>query len=647
MCGITGFFNTTSNGRNDSKTVISRMTDRLKHRGPNDEGIWLNQDDGVALGHRRLSIIDLSSTGSQPMHSQNGRYVIAYNGEIYNFLDLKKQLQTKSYNFTGHSDTEVLLALISEYGLELALKSISGMFAFALWDKQTKTLHLARDRIGEKPLYYGLVNGAFVFGSELKAICSYPGFQNPISRPSVGLFLQYGYVPAPHSIYENIYKLTPGTYLTINHSNIRVLPSPTRYWSASQVAEEGITNPLMLTDADAIHRIDELLNTTVRNQMLSDVPIGALLSGGIDSSLVTALMQANSATRIKTFTIGFNDKTYNEAEYAKAIAQHLKTDHTELYVDATQALSVIPKLPTIYDEPFADSSAIPTFLISQLAKQHVSVCLSGDGGDELFGGYNRYLLGKNVWKKIALFPYPIRLILRKLLLSVSPTRWDQLLKFAQYPMIGDKLHKLASTFTVKSQDQFYQHLISQWHNTNELVETYPQNNGDTQILLHQLEEMDFIEKMMISDTQFYLPDDIMVKVDRATMSVGLESRAPYLDHHLVELMWKLPLNMKVRNHTTKWVLREVLSKYVPSHLFERPKMGFGVPLDAWLRGPLREWAEELLSKIGNEQQGILKPEPILEKWKEHLSGKRNWQYQLWTVLMFQAWMEKPSGYYSS
>lgn len=638
MCGITGFFNSTGQTSRDPLTIISSMTDRLKHRGPDDGDIWLNPDDGIALGHRRLSIIDLSSSGHQPMHSQNSRYVIVYNGEIYNFLALKKQLQAKNHFFSGHSDTEVLLALITEYGLEQALKRITGMFAFALWDKQEKTLQLARDRIGEKPLYYGLVNSTLVFGSELKAICSHPDFQNTIDRSSLTLYLQYGYIPAPYSIYENIYKLPPGTSLTISRSTF--LPTPVPYWSASQTAQDGLNDPLRLTDADAIHQADEALNTIIKRQMIADVPIGAFLSGGIDSSLVTALMQANSSTPIKTFTIGFSDKAYNEAEYAKTVAKHLKTDHTEFYVDATDALSVIPKLPTIYDEPFADSSAIPTFLVSQLTRQHVTVCLSGDGGDELFGGYNRYLLGKNLWRKIALLPYPVRLTIRKLLLSVSPTHWAQLLKFLHYPMIGDKLHKLASTLTVKSQGQFYQHLVSQWQNPSDIMSMYPHGGTAPQAILHQFEEMDFIEKMMVSDTLSYLPDDIMVKVDRATMAAGLESRAPYLDHQLIELIWKIPLNMKVRNHTTKWLLRQVLAKYVPPRLFDRPKMGFGVPLDAWLRGPLREWAEGLLSKTLIEQQGFLQHAPIIEKWREHLSGKRSWQYQLWTVLMFQAWMEK-------
>lgn len=633
MCGIAGFINQSKSL--NAESVITAMTNSLKHRGPDDKDIWLDNESQIALGHRRLAILDLSPAGHQPMHSFNNRYVIVFNGEIYNFRELKKQLQIKKHTFCGHSDTEVILALISEYGLEAALQSMSGMFAFALWDKKAKLLHLARDRIGEKPLYYGMVNNSFVFASELKAICLFPDFNNPISREGINLFLQYGYIPAPHSIYQKIYKLQPGSYLTIQGSALNS-HSPKCYWSATKVAEEGISNPLYLSDHEAILQAQTMLNDTVKSRMVSDVPIGAFLSGGIDSSLVTALMQQNSSDKVKTFTIGFHEKNYDEADYARKIAQHLQTDHTEFYVDASQALHVIPQLPTMYDEPFADSSAIPTYLVSKLTRQHTKVCLTGDGGDELFGGYNRYLLGNTLWKKIAPLPYPIRLAIRKLLLSISPTRWHKLLQFLQYPMLGDKLHKFASVVALKSPESIYQHLISQWHDTENLLFEHHHSTS----LLYQIEEMDFIEKMMITDTISYLPDDIMVKVDRAGMAASLESRSPFLDHQLIEFIWKLPLNMKVRNHTTKWLLRQVLSKYVPLHLFERPKMGFGIPLDKWLRGPLREWAENLLNQRLIEQQGFLKPGPILTKWHEHLSGRRNWQYQIWTVLMFQAWITK-------
>ena len=643
MCGFAGFLrnSTTSKKTGDPTLIIKAMTDCLTHRGPDDSGTWLNYEDDIALGHRRLAIIDLSSSGHQPMHSANGRYVIAFNGEIYNFIELRKQLQTKNYLFTGHSDTEVILALLTEYGLLQSLQLMSGMFAFAVWDQQEKTLALARDRIGEKPLYYGIINGSFVFGSELKALCAYPNFNNKLRRASLALFMQYGYIPAPHSIYENIYKLIPGHYIIISPATLNTPPWPKTYWSAVQVAQAGIAKPLRLSDLAAIQQTDNLLNKIIKRQMRTDVPFGALLSGGIDSSLITALMQANSKHAIKTFTIGFNEQIYNEAEYAKAIAKHLNTDHTEFYVDATQAIDLIPKLPKIYDEPFADSSAIPTFLVAQLTKQKVTVCLSGDGGDELFGGYNRYLLAKTIWKKMSLFPYPLRLAIKTLLLAVSPTRWQQILQFTQLPMVGDKLHKFAHAIAVKSPALLYQALISQWPNSNNILVADPYdacNSSPPQTILLQLTAMEFIAKMMLTDTISYLPDDLMVKVDRATMAVSLENRAPYLDHQLLEFLWQLPLHMKVRNRTTKWLLRQLLSQYVPDKLFTRPKMGFAIPLASWLRGPLRDWAHSLLNKKLIEQQGLLQAKPILEKWHEHLSGKRNWQAQLWAVLMFQAWM---------
>ncbi|MDP3705553.1 MAG: asparagine synthase (glutamine-hydrolyzing) [Legionellaceae bacterium] len=638
MCGLTGFFN--SRETTDRMTsMISTMTERLTHRGPDGSGIWCHHDDAIALGHRRLAILDLTSSGQQPMHSHDDRYVIVFNGEIYNYLELKKQLQTKHHTFSGRSDTEVILALILEYGLEVTLHRLTGMFAFALWDKKDKILHLARDRVGEKPLYYGMINNTFVFGSELKAMRLYPEFQNKIARSSIALFMQYGYIPAPHSIYENIHKLTPGTFLTVTKSILQNKLIPKVYWSAAQIAEEGLASPLLISDTDAIEQTEQLLNTIITGQMISDVPIGAFLSGGVDSSLVAAMMQTNSKQPIKTFTIGFEIDAYNEADYAKAIAQHLRTDHTELYVNAQHAIDVIPKLPGIYDEPFADSSAIPTYLIAQLTSQQVRVCLSGDGGDELFGGYNRYRLGQSIWKKISLLPYPLRLAVQKLLLSMSPTRLHDVLKFLNIPMIGDKLHKFASVIAANSPEQLYQYFISQWHSPHNVLVSHPENSASMPILLHQLQGMHFIEKMMITDTLSYLPDDIMVKVDRAGMANGLENRAPFLNHQLIEFIWRLPLNMKVRNHTTKWLLRQVLEKYVPKALFDRPKMGFGVPLDTWLRGPLRDWADALLDKQKIEKQGFLQADRIATTWQEHLSGKRNWQYQLWTVLMFQAWIE--------
>lgn len=639
MCGLAGFLHSHYNIEY-STAIIAGMIEGIKHRGPDNASIWLNQEDSIVFGHCRLAITDLSASGQQPMHSANERYVIIYNGEIYNFRELKKQLQAKHYLFAGNSDTEVILSLTMEYGIEEALKRMSGMFAFALWDKKEKLLHLARDRIGEKPLYYGLINGSFVFGSELKAICLYPGFQRKIDPKNLALFLQYGYIPAPYSIYEAIYKLTPGTFLSISPATFPSLPSPKAYWSATQVLHDSLTSPLRLTDEEAIAQTDALLNELVKNCMISEVPIGAFLSGGIDSSLVAALMQANSGTAIKTFTIGFSEQGYNEASYAKTIANYLKTDHTEIYIDSSQSLEIIAKLPHIYDEPFADSSAIPTFLISHFSKQQVSVCLSGDGGDELFGGYNRYLLGKRLWRNIGWLPYPLRLGLQKCLFAMSPKAYQQLFKFTRLATTGHKLHQLATLLEAKTTEQFYHRLISQWPNANQLLRMAVSELPPTKVSLYQLDALDLIEQMMITDTLSYLPDNIMVKVDRAGMAVSLENRSPYLNHQLIEFLWKLPLNMKIRHRKSKWLLRQVLNKYIPAELFDRPKMGFSVPLAQWLRGPLREWAQSLLNKNRLEEQGFLRTEPILQKWQEHLSGKRNWQYQLWTVLMLQAWLEQ-------
>lgn len=633
MCGITGFWDLRG-CNNDYEFIISSMTNKLFHRGPDDGDIWVDSNNRVALGHRRLAIIDLSPLGHQPMHSRCERYVIVYNGEVYNYLQLKKALEAKGHQFRGHADTEVVLELISEYGLEKSLKMLNGMFAFALWDKQAKTLYLARDRLGEKPLYYGKVNGTFVFSSELKALEVFPNFSKTINRNALTSLLQYTYIPAPSSIYENIFKLKPATYLSIAEADLDNLPDPQFYWNADQIAIDGLSNPLSLSDSEAVDAIDMMLKATIKNRMISDVPVGSFLSGGIDSSTVTALMQANSDMPIKTFTIGFNEVGYNEAEHAKLIAQHLKTDHTELYVESSQALSLIPRLPEIYDEPFADASAIPTFLVSQITKRFVTVCLSGDGGDEVFGGYNRYLIGSTLWKKLTYLPYPFRKIIKKMLVSISPEHWDKILGIVKQRLLGEKLHKLASIIDLKTPADVYQRLISQWPDPNDLVI----NANYQQIKLKEFSQLDFVENMMLTDAISYLPDDIMVKVDRAGMAVSLENRAPYLDHELIEWMWHLPLHMKIRNGETKWLLRRVLEKHVPKYLFDRPKMGFGVPLGTWLRGPLKNWASELLDQSLLNQQGFFNSEPIIQKWRQHLLGKYNYQYQLWPILMFQAWL---------
>ncbi len=649
MCGFCGYLQLKPSSL--STEVITSMTDQIQHRGPNDQGYWLDDERGVVLGHRRLSIIDLSPEGHQPMLSASGRFVLTYNGEIYNFKEIKKELEKEGLapNWRGYSDTEVLLAAIDAWGVKNALEKSVGMFAFALWDKQERTLILARDRMGEKPLYYGWQNSAFLFGSELKSLKVHPQFQGEIDRDVLSLYMRHNYIPAPWSIYKNIRKLLPGTLLTIpmesDQFKTKTLPEPESYWSLEEVAKRGVADPFSGTEQEAIQQLDNLLRQSVAGQMLSDVPLGAFLSGGYDSSLVVALMQAQSDKRVKTFSIGFNEKDYNEAQHAKAVASHLGTDHTELYVTSDEAMAVIPKLSTLYDEPFSDSSQIPTFLVSQMARQHVTVSLSGDGGDELFGGYNRYFLGTKLWQRLKPFPGWSRHLAANLITSVSPSRWDNLSSLFDRILpaeiragrTGDKLHKLASVLSLSGQDDLYLKLLSHWDDPESVV-INSKEPGSVVDQSFQLE--DFIHRMMCIDATSYLPDDILTKVDRAAMGISLETRIPLLDHRVVEYAWQLPLDMKVRDGNGKWILRQVLYSYVPPSLLDRPKMGFGVPIDAWLRGPLREWAEELLAENRLKNEGYFNPVPIREKWDEHLSSKRNWQYHLWDVLMFQQWREQ-------
>lgn len=652
MCGITGFWDIIQqNHRDEIPVIIQNMSDTLIHRGPDDAGIWVDIEAGIALGHRRLSIVDLSPLGHQPMMSANGRYIIIFNGEIYNFLELRQELEKLGHHFRGNSDTEVMLASLVTWGLERAIKSFRGMFAFALWDRQEQVLHLGRDRLGEKPLYYGWVGNTFVFGSELKALQPYPGWEGEIDRNILTLFLRYNYIPEPYSIYQGIYKLLPGTTLSLSKADVRVLPQPVTYWSAKSVAESGLVNPFCSSDAQAIEHLDYLLRDAVRLQMVADVPLGAFLSGGVDSSTVVALMQAQSSKPIKTFSIGFHEDAYNEAHYAKAVAQHLQTDHTELYVNPQEALDVIPKLPTLYDEPFADSSQIPTFLVAQLARQHVTVSLSGDGGDELFAGYNRYFWGRKIWQQIGWIPPVVRDLAARTLTTISPQAWQRgfavsnslLSNKIKLPQFGDKLHKLAEILAVETPEAMYRQLISHWKNPEALVQGATEPSTPLTDYQGLAELPDFTQRMMYLDMVTYLPGDILTKVDRATMGISLESRIPFLDPRVIEFAWQVPLSQKIRNGQGKWLLRQVLYKYVPSNLIERPKMGFGVPIDQWLRGSLRDWAETLLNEHRLKQDGFLNPQPIRQKWTEHLSGDRNWQYYLWNILIFQAWLEQSTS----
>ena len=655
MCGIAGYVGPA--WFVDAESVerqLKAMVDTLTSRGPDSTGYWSDVENTIALAHRRLSIVDLTTAGHQPMASPSGRYVITFNGEIYNHIDLRKQLTagcSSQINWHGHSDTETLLAAIENWGLEQTLRRSTGMFAIALWDKQERVLSLARDRLGEKPLYCGWQQGAFLFGSELKALKPHPAFIGDIDRGAIALQLRHNYVPAPFSIYKGIGKLPPGTILRLDASAIARkdgIETATPYWSLTDAVAHGQADPYTGTNAEAIEALDQLLRSTIAQQMMADVPLGAFLSGGIDSSIVVALMQAQSSRPVKTFSIGFNEAGYNEAVYAKEVTQHLRTEHTELYVSSQQAMDVIPRLPTLYDEPFSDSSQIPTFLVSEMTRQHVTVSLSGDAGDELFGGYNRYLLANNLWGKISLLPPWMRRWGTSMLTALPPDQWNKLLGPFQRLMpikwrlsnLGDKIHKGASVLGNDSLEMLYKDLISHWSDPSSLVIGGHEPNTLISDPDPFYSSLGGIERMMALDTLTYLPDDILCKVDRAAMGVSLETRIPFLDHRLVDFAWRLPMNMKIRDGQGKWILRQVLYKYVPKELIERPKMGFGIPIDNWLRGPLRDWAESLLDESRLRQEGYFYPEPIRQKWIEHLSGKRNWQYHLWDVLMFQSWLEE-------
>lgn len=656
MCGIAGILNDRSS---ETGRLVSEMIGAIRYRGPDDSGVWCDPSVGLGLGHARLSILDLSPEGHQPMVSASGRYLLSYNGEVYNFHELRQELEGHDVRFRGHSDTEVMLAAFEAWGIEPAIRRFVGMFAFAVWDRETRTLSLVRDRLGIKPLYFGWAGKTFLFGSELKALRSYKGFHPEIDRGALTSFMRVGYVPAPLSIYKGVYKLPAGCLLAVGQRQLESVEGfspdpgalhatwrPVRYWSARESAEAGCAVPFRGSDAEAVEQLDGLLHNAVGLRMIADVPLGAFLSGGIDSSLVVALMQAQSSRPVRTFTVGFHEADYNEAIHGKKVADHLGTDHTELYVSPEQAQAVIPRLPAMYDEPFADSSQIPTFLVSDLARRHVTVALSGDGGDELFAGYNRYFWGRRLWRYLDLVPPSIRRGLARGITSLSPTTWadfferfGRLLPAVEKP--GDKLHKLAALLALPDPDTMYLGMISLWKDPTEIVVQGVEPLTPVTDRANWASLSDFTMRMMYLDLITYLPDDILTKVDRASMAVSLEARVPLLDHRVVEFAWTLPLAMKIRKEGEgKWLLRRVLDKYVPRTLIDRPKMGFGVPIDHWLRGPLREWAESLLDEGRLRREGYFNPGPIRVKWEEHLSGRRNWQYQLWNVLMFQAWSEQ-------
>ncbi len=640
MCGLTGFL--AEKQPDAAEALLKKMALRISHRGPDAEGFWTDASAGIGLAHRRLSILDLTEAGSQPMASPSERFVIVFNGEIYNHIAIRAALGASSVQWRGHSDTETLLAGFDGFGIEKTIAMATGMFAFAVWDRQTDTLTLARDRLGEKPLYYGWLGNNFLFGSELKALQAHPAFVAAIDRGSLSLFLRHGYIPAPYSIYKDIFKLPPGTIMTLSLAQRE--PVIKQYWSGAVIAEDGVSHQFSGTEKEATDDLEKLLTSSVGQQMVADVPLGAFLSGGVDSSTIVALMQQQSARRVKTFTIGFHEAGYNEAEYALAVAKHLGTDHTELYVSAQQALDVVQKLPHLYDEPFADSSQIPTFLVSQLARQHVTVSLSGDAGDELFCGYNRYQLTDRLWRKLSRVPQPLRQLAAKVMTSVPTDTWSQLggMLGSLVPdasRLGDKLHKAAGVVASDSASALYLGLVSQWQDPASVVIAGTEPATLLRGNMPTLNGLTDVERMMALDLLTYLPDDILTKVDRAAMGVSLETRVPFLDHELVEWAWRLPQTLKLRDGQSKWILRQVLYRHVPKALIERPKMGFGVPIDSWLRGPLRPWAEALLDESRLKSEGYLHPELIRKKWLEHQSGKRNWQHQLWNVLMFQSWLE--------
>ena len=649
MCGLAGYF---GNDLQDARSALTRAARAIAHRGPDDEGYWEDRDAGIHLAHRRLSILDLSPAGHQPMPSADGRLVIAYNGEIYNHLKLRERLEREGSAppWRGHSDTETLLACVSAWGIEKTLESLIGMFAFALWDRETRQLTLARDRLGEKPLYYGWVGNGIGFASELKALRELPGFSSTIDRAALASLMSFNAVAGTRSIYEGVSKLAPGHVLTLSREAVaaRRLPAPTHWWKLADVARRGLTDPLHFDSDDAAtDALESVLREAVASQMIADVPIGAFLSGGIDSSTTVALMQTLSTEPVKTFTIGFGEAQYDESAHAKAVAEHLGTEHHELHVDADTARKVIPLLPDMFCEPFADASQIPTWLVSRLAREHVTVSLSGDAGDELFGGYARYFNTARIWARLQHLPRPLGGPIASAIKAVPIEAWDRVAASLRpvlpsryrFDLPGHKAHRVADLLDMPDFVSLYgKGMITQWRPGLVLGDT----DGGIPPMLTPPEGLPPFEQMMLQDCHAYLTDDILVKVDRAAMAVSLETRIPMLDVRVVDFAWRLPIDYKVRGTEGKWLLKQVLARHVPPAMFERPKMGFGVPIDIWLRGPLRDWAEHLLDEQRLREAGLFDPEPIRRLWAEHLSERRNWQYHLWPVLMFEAWRDRNS-----
>lgn len=628
------------------QAIVASMAALLRHRGPDEGGIWLRPEDGIALGFRRLSILDLTPTGSQPMMSSSGRFVLIFNGEIYNFADLRQELEADGLHFRGRSDTEVVLAAFERWGIEQAIRRLDGMFAFAVWDRNQCELLLARDRMGEKPLYYCWTGTHFLFASELKALRQHPRFEATLDRNALALYLHHGYIPAPHTVYAGVSKLPPASLMRVSARQPSAA-TPDLYWSVRDAAEQGISKPFAGDQAAALDELDCILRASVRRRMVADVPLGAFLSGGIDSTVIVALMQAQSDQPVKTFTVGFDHADYDEAIFARAVAQELGTEHNELQVTSDQALAIIPRLPSVYDEPFADPSQIPTLLVSELARRHVTVSLSGDGGDELFAGYQRYFAAQALWGKVRWLTRSGRHTLSRGIAAVPVARLNGLSRllastFSRYSRpgtVGDKLHKAAELIRARSPEELYYRLVSHCLSPSDFIIGAAESAPGFADPMPPSRLLGFMNHMMYMDQVTYLPDDILVKLDRASMAVSLESRVPMLDHKLVEFAWRLPLAWKVKGEEGKSLLRELLRRYLRSTAWDRPKRGFGVPIGEWLRGPLRPWGEDLLGETRLCSQGIFHAEPLRRRWREHLEGRRNWNHFLWAVLCFQAWLE--------
>ena len=637
MCGLVGYFGFEHLGQ----SILQRMCLRIENRGPDQSGVYIDENLPIGLGHQRLSIIDLSQAGAQPMASSDERYIIAYNGEVYNHNDLRKGHLSHVKSWRGHSDTETILQLIQKESILEAVSKLKGMFAMAVWDKKDRVLHLVRDRFGEKPLYYGFVGRTLVFGSEVHALSVVPGFNPELDREALYYYTKYSYVPAPLSIYKNVKKVRPGTIMSFQFTDgCRVKePKVTEYWSVDGVVQSSKNNIFSGTFHEATNLLEAKFLSAVEGQMMSDVPLGCFLSGGIDSSMVAAAMQSQSRRKVKSFTIGFNEAEFNEAVHAKTIANHLNLEHHELYLTAKDALKVVPEIPKIYSEPFADVSQIPTYLLSKMASQNITVALAGDGGDELLGGYSRYIWSRKLEQLKRLSPKLFLSIVSKLILHTPASLLQNPLPFGPLSKVDDaglKIHKFAKILATHDLQEAYDRLISQWEDPMEIL------NFDTPLEtpkdLGSLGELTDVEQMMRLDVQNYLPNDILVKSDRASMANSLECRNPYLDHKLFEFCWRLPENMKVNEGKGKYILREMLYKYVPQHLVDRPKTGFSVPIGKWLNGELKDWAEDLLSPASINDGGVYNSEHIQKLWHEHKSGLHNHQYKLWGPLMMQAWL---------